>query len=499
VAYRLFIPRVIALTLTALTVLVAVYIVFAHPSGSALRPTAGVTVVQSDAALGRRMAKLASLTLSRGPRSAPADSIVVDPHSDQGTFWGVGAAVTDSSAYLIHGLGAAQQTELLTELYGRTGLGLSFGAIPIGASDYSAFGRPYSLDDLAPGQVDPALMHFSVARDERWNLPVLQQIVHIQPAMHFFATTWSAPPWMKANDRFDDVGFTGMLLPQYEGTFAAYLVDWLAAYQARGINIAALAPENEPNSPSHVPAMDLPPAMEEQFIADDLAPALRASGLSTQIFGGDVGLRRTSEQAALIASSAGGDLGGLAWHCYSAPPTELRVTAALAPALRQIITECAEKLSKLPIAEDVLGALSNGAVAFSAWNLALTPSGGPVQMPNHGCPGCRGLVAINPSTHQSSLSPEAYVLGQVGRFVAPGSVRLTSTDEPTWYQHGKAFGLDSRRGILNVAYRNPDGQIALITYNAAASTRTVSVSSDGEHFDTTLPPGATTTFTWMPR
>jgi glucosylceramidase len=485
--------------LIALGALVVAYIVLAHPSGSARQPSPRVTVVQSDGALGRRMATLAPLTLTRDRGRPPAMSIEVDIHSDEGTFWGVGAAVTDSSAYLIHGLGAARQTQLLTELYGRSGLGLSFGAIPIGASDYTASGRPYSLDDLPPGQTDPELRHFSVAHDERWNLPVLEQIVAIAPHIHFFATTWSAPPWMKANDRYDDVGFTGMLLPQYEQTFATYLIDWLKAYRARGIAVAALSPENEPNSPSHVPAMDLPLAIEAQFIADDLAPALAASGLSTQIFGGDVGLRRTAEQAGLIASSAGGDLGGLAWHCYSAAPTQLRMTAALAPSLRQIITECAEKLSKLPLAEDVVGALSNGASAFSAWNLALTPAGGPVQSPNHGCPGCRGLVTIDPSTHQYTLSREADILGQVGHFVAPGAVRLTSTDEPTWFQHGNTIGLDPHHGILNVAYRNPNGQVALITYNATARTRKVAVSAGDERFATTLPPGATTTFTWLPR
>ena len=460
-----------------------------------------VRVVQTDGALGQRMAGLAPLALETGPAVSHSDSdtISIDTHRPEGTFWGVGAAVTDSSAYLIHALPPAQRTRLLTQLYARAGLGLTFGSIPIGASDYTATGQPYSYDDLPAGQVDPQLRHFSIAHDERWDLPVLEQIVRIQPQIRFFATTWTAPPWMKANDRFDDLGFTGSLLPEYYRSFAAYLVDWLKAYAAHGVRVAALSPENEPNSPSRVPAMYMPLLAQEAFITLDLAPALRAGHLGTQIFGGDVGMPRSQEQEALISSTAGKDLAGVAWHCYSAPPTQMTAVINLAPVLRQIITECAEKLSRVPLQVDVLGALSNGASAFSAWNLALTATGEPVQLPNHGCPGCRGLVSVDPATHGYSLSEEAYVLGQVGHFVAPGAVRLPTTDQATWYRHGSVFGLAPNSGILSVAYRNPGGRMTLITYNPATYARTVHVDAGTQRFTATLPSGAMTTFAWSPR
>ncbi len=490
-------PVLLILAIVAALVVALADVVFASGNGG---PGPTVSVTQTDGRRGQLMASLAPVRWRAGPGTGSgAEAIRVDTTRGRGSFWGVGAAVTDSSAYLIHGLTGAAQTRLLKRLYGRAGLGLAFGAIPIGASDYTASGTPYTYDDLAAGQVDPQLAHFSIRHDERWDLPVLEQIERIQPAIRFFATTWTAPPWMKANDRFDDIGFSGSLLPAYEGTFANYLVAWLKAYAARGIPIAALAPENEPNSPSRVPAMYLPMATETEFIARYLAPALSASGLSTQIFGGDVGLRRTSEQASLVTGAGGRDLGGLAWHCYSAPPTQLTVLARLAPALTQIITECAEKLSRLPLAVDVLGALSNGASAFSAWNLALTPAGGPVQAPNHGCPGCRGLVAIDPRTGKYSLSREAYVLGQVGHFVAPGAVRLSTSDQASWFRHGDVIGLNPDSGILSVAYRNPDGQLVLITENPSARTKTVVVSDGRRHFVARLPSGAMTTFAWTPR
>jgi glucosylceramidase len=483
--------------LVLLLVLAATLIIAATQLASSPAARVRVSVTQTDGRLGQHMARLPALGLSGGAEGA-AESIRIDPHDSQGTFWGVGAAITDSSAYLIHGLGSTVEARLLARLYGRAGLGLSFGAIPIGASDYTASGRPYTDDDLPSGQVDPQLARFSIAHDERWNLPVLEAITQIQPRISWFATTWTAPPWMKANQAYDDVDFGGTLLPRYYGAFADYLVTWLKALRARGVDVRAIAPENEPNSPSHIPAMYLPLPEQETFIADDLAPALRGAHLSTQILGGDVGLPRLGEQAQLVASRAGRDLGGLAWHCYSAPPTQLAAAARLAAGLAQVITECAEKLSGLPLGVDVLGALSNGASAFSAWNLALTPSGGPVQLPNRGCAGCRGLVAIDPATGAYSLSEEAYVLGQVGHFVSPGAVRLSSSDEPTYEKHGSRVALAPDSGILNVAYANPNGQIALITYNPAARPKTVDVIDGSRHFTATLPPGATTTFAWTP-
>src|SRR5262245_41899331 len=65
--------------------------------------------------------------------------IEVDPDRRYQEIVGFGAAVTDSSAWLIQNrLNAGQRAALLGELFGRDGgLGLSFTRISIGASDFS--------------------------------------------------------------------------------------------------------------------------------------------------------------------------------------------------------------------------------------------------------------------------------------------------------------------------------------------------------------------------
>ena len=66
---------------------------------------------------------------------------------------GFGAAVTDSSAWLMDdNLSASQRTTLMQNSSSPTqGIGLSFVRIPMGASDFSRTGA-YSYDDLPAGQ-----------------------------------------------------------------------------------------------------------------------------------------------------------------------------------------------------------------------------------------------------------------------------------------------------------------------------------------------------------
>ena len=81
---------------------------------------------------------------------------------------GFGAAMTDSSAWLIERRSADgdQRAQLMSDVFGPNGLHLSFLRVPIGASDFTVGGRPYSYDDLPPGRSDPELRHFSIAHDD---------------------------------------------------------------------------------------------------------------------------------------------------------------------------------------------------------------------------------------------------------------------------------------------------------------------------------------------
>ena len=66
-------------------------------------------------------------------------------------------------------------------LFGAKGIRLNFLRVPIGASDFTATGTPYTYDDLPAGQTDPSLAHFSIAHDLAYIVPALREVIVAQP------------------------------------------------------------------------------------------------------------------------------------------------------------------------------------------------------------------------------------------------------------------------------------------------------------------------------
>lgn len=474
---------------------VVVQVGAARPSPTGLPK---VHVVETTAKLSDRLKRLPDLRFGGAPPARVEVIQVNDQVRDQRVF-GVGGAMTDSSAWLIHDeLRPSARANLIDDLFGAGGDHLSFTLVPMGASDFTRTGRPYSYDDTPPGQSDPHLSHFSIAHDRAYIIPVLRQVLATDRRDELFAVPWSPPAWMKANDAANDDMARGTLLPSAYRPLASYFVKFLKAYASAGVPIAAVAPQNEPRAPAPYPSENFPEPTEAQWIADDLAPALHQAGLSTAIYGADVSWNASSYANALATSVAPSMLKGIAWHCYSGIPTVMSAMHASNPALNQLVTECAPRLSPFPIAEILIGSLRNWASSVTLWNLALDRKGGPVQPPNSGCGGCAGIVTIDEQNHSFTLSPAYYELGQVSRFVEPSAWRIDSNSFVSYYYHGgKSYG--ATRGIDDVAFENPDGTRVVVAYNNSAASTRFAIGWNDHYFTFSLPAGATVTFTWNPR
>ena len=449
-----------------------------------------VEVVQTTANLSQRLARLPDLQFTTA--QIPSVPVIhVNAQVRYQLMKGVGAALTDSSAWLIYDtLPASSRAELMNALYGPGGIHLDWALVPIGASDFTANGRPYTYDDVPAGHSDPQLERFSIGHDDAYILPLLRQMLAINPQTEIFAVPWSAPAWMKANQALDNIGHKGTLLPSAYQGFADYFVKFIQGYAAQGVPIADIAPENEPNAPPPYPGMELPEQTQAQWIASNLAPALQAASLHTKIYGADVAWGNLSYAQALISSQAKSALSGIAWHCYGTAPGNMTTLHQLAPALDQLVTECSPGLTPLSATEVLIASIRNYASAATLWNLALNPSGGPVQPPNTGCGGCRGVVTVNGKTGSVSYGIEYYQLGQLSRFVQPGARRIDSEHFVSYGSKGATAGLD------DVAFLNPDGSTALLAYNNASTATRFAVSWGGRSFTYTLASKATITFVW---
>ena len=59
--------------------------------------------------------------------------------------------------------------------------------------------RVFTYDDVPPGEQDPTLAQFSLGPDRADVIPVLKQILAINPKINLLASPWTAPSWMKTN------------------------------------------------------------------------------------------------------------------------------------------------------------------------------------------------------------------------------------------------------------------------------------------------------------
>lgn len=424
--------------------------------------------------------------------------IRVDDNATYQSMEGFGGAMTDSSAWLIGTqLTSEARTKLMNDFFGPNGLRLNAVRIPMGASDFTRDGVPYSYDDAPLGLSDPATAFFSVAHDRPYVLPLLRQMMALNPHMATLANPWSPPPWMKANKSAGNRQGEGKLNRSAYGPLARYFVHFLQAYAAEGVPIRAITPQNEPGVASIYPGLSLSPVEEARFVGDNLAPALRAAGLRPRIYGLDHNwASRLYARSLLEMPKAAAALSGIAWHCYHGDPRAMSELHALAPRMKQTVTECSSPIAPAPTAEVVIASARNWASSVQLWNLALNGHTGPVQAPNHGCYHCRGLVEIDAPFGRVTRGRDFYQLGQASRFVKPGARRIGSNTFVS-YQGGLPFKRSfATRGVDNVAFRNPGGGRVMLLYNNSPRRQSFAIAWRGRSLRYALPGRAAATLTW---
>ena len=412
---------------------------------------------------------------------------------------GFGAAMTDTSAWLIERrTSAVARQALMDELFGAGGIRLDFVRVPMGASDFTQDGRPYTYDDVPARASDPSLRHFSIAHDQAYILPALRAVLAEDRQTELLASPWTPPAWMKANDALGNAGNRGTLRRSAYRPWAHYFVAFLEAYAHAGVPIGAITPQNEPGTATLYPGLNLPADTEATWIAHDLEPALVGAGLHPKVYGGDLGWG--PDHGGYMHTDAFGPaasaLAGLSWHCYFGAPGVMSALRQAAPQLEEIVDECSPGLiTPTPTSEIVIASLRNWASTVALWNLALDPHGGPVQVPNHGCPGCVGLARIDERSGAVSLTRSYYQLGQASAFVAAGAQRIAATHFVSYVYPHSAVNVVTP-GLDDVAVRNPDGSIVLVAYDNAPFTAHFAVRWGGRELTYALAPGATATFVW---
>ena len=205
--------------------------------------------------------------------------VVVDAKKTFQTIDGFGFTLTGGSAALIHQLPIKERTALLKELFGNSpsSIGISCIRISLGASDLSS--RVFSYDDLPANTTDLALARFSLSDDTLHLIPLLKEILQVQPDLFIMASPWSAPAWMKTNKNSKG----GKLDRQYYDVYARYMLRYIQEMRKQGIEIDVLTLQNEPHHGGNNPSMVMQPEDQALLVKQYLGPLFKTHQLSARI------------------------------------------------------------------------------------------------------------------------------------------------------------------------------------------------------------------------
>ncbi|WP_413738508.1 glycoside hydrolase family 30 protein [Sodalis sp. RH21] len=373
---------------------------------------------------------------------------------------GFGAAFNEKGWDALSGLSQTEHAKVLTSLFAsHNGLNLTLGRIPIGANDFSM--DYYSLDDHP---ADYEMKHFSIARDEKYLIPFIKAALAYQPDMQFFASPWTPPAWMKANNYYGCRGSEGrahlVWEPKIEQAYALYLSKFVQAYQEKGINISAVHLQNEPAACQDFPSSTWTGLQMRDFLRDYLIPQFEKDKLPATAWLGTInyGDYESYAKPVLEDKALRGKLGGVGYQWdgkYAIEETRKRYPGTK---LIQTESECGNGSNDLFAGFYTFNLIKKyleaGASQYYYWNMVLDSSGNSSWGWKQ-----NSLISVDRMYGKVSYNFEYYVLKHVSALVRP-----------------KAHLLNMKNDEDALAFINTDNSIVLVLANPSYSEKQMRIT-----------------------
>lgn len=449
-----------------------------------------------------------------------ANRIILDSSRKQQTMVGLGAAMTDSAAWVLMNL-KSRNPALFSFVMRRLfspgqGAGFSLLRLPMGASDYTATPELHTYCD----EPSPGLEKFSIAHDHEYVIPALREALKLNPEIRIIATPWSPPAWMKTNGRLEGLSSedrkarrTCRLKPEHVRTYAAYFVKFIEAYRDAGIDIWGVTPQNEPQFDSaDYPCLRMDEKDQLAFILQ-LGPMLESHKLKTRIFVHDHNWtlsdneRKASatdvrldplESVTLMLSdpSSSPYITGSAWHCYAGGVDDMR---RVYTSLRQRFPDkqilCTESTGwgrnrgawfgdvEWGMRHNWMGGPQVGSESALQWNLVVDHAFGPTLRHDSAA---TGMAAIN-TEHwdEARFEREFYAMAHMSIAAPPGSVHIAV--ETAGPETGK---------LELIAFAFPTGRTSLAAFNRNRQLRKFQIEHAGAFIPCEVPGRSILTVLW---
>lgn len=408
-------------------------------------------------------------------------TISVDSSIEYQEMDGFGYSLTGGSALHLNNMSSTTRANVLNELFSQdeNGIGVSYLRISIGASDLDT--APFSYNDLESGETDIDMQNFSINEDKTNLIPVLKEILKIDPTIKIMGSPWSPPTWMKTNQ--DPKG--GSLKSEYYEAYATYFVKYIQEMAKEGISIDAITIQNEPLHPGNNPSLLMEAIEQATFIKNHLGPAFETNSIGTKIILYDHNADRTDYPISILNDAdANKYVDGSAFHLYAGSIDDLTNVHNAHPDKNLYFTEQwvganeeFEDNLKWHVRELIIGASRNWCKTVLEWNLAADSNLEPHT--DGGCTECLGALTIDGNTVSKNVA--YYIIAHASKFVRPGSKRISS---------------NYLSELPNVAYKTPEGKIVVIVLNNSDTQKTFNINVSNEPVTTVMPAGAVGTYVW---
>jgi glucosylceramidase len=448
----------------------------------------------------------------------PVDATVTaDPAKTKQGYTGIGFSLDETSVSNLWKLTPANRERAIRLLVDpATGAGLDRFRLTIGSPDLIEHLPFWSYDELPAGVTeDPTLKYFSIQRDiDAHIVDTVKLIQRYNPRATFFASAWSAPAWMKTNNKFlGEVALkpgstnsyyqVGKLRDDRVDVFARYYVKYVQAYAKHGVRVDALTLLNEPGIDVVYPAMDISIA-QQQKLSIAIKSELAKARLNTQLYVHDFNFwdwrdpnsTETKNYYRIFNDAPDGSVTGkqvqkaadaIAFHPYWGDPTVMR--DAYEQTGKPIhMTETSDLNPNT-----ILTYFRLDASSYITWAQTTDQDGGTLhwtplrdnnvdwdqiaattKWPNR-------LVRVDTTTRNFSVRNELYQIGQFARYLNQDDVRVESSE--------------AVNGISNVVFKDHNDFTAIVQ-NANATESTVRVVVGKTSFVVKVPANSVATYRW---
>ena len=404
----------------------------------------------------KRMEHQAEQVLEASTRASTR--LTLHPEQTYQHIDGFGWMLNQGSAKLLMQLPADNRHALLEELFGPDGLNASMVRVAIGACDLSESDYTYA------DSKDESLSNFAIDnRDLTTVVPILQEILTINPNVKVLACSWTAPTWMKTGSAWYNSYVDGTLKTEYYDLYAEYFLMYINAMASWGIPIWGVSVQNEPLNNHNDPSMTWTKETMYRFIAGNLGPKLHNNGHSNvRIIAYDHNCDVTDFPIYVAKSRY---VYGTAFHLYagdiSALSTVYNSTGKPVLFTEQYTGQDGDFSGDLSwhVQNVVLGSLNNMSTSAIEWNLCSDPNNS--IHTSGGCSTCKGALTINGSS-LSARNVSYYIIGHASRIIDPGAIRIQATT--------------SASNMVSAAAVNPDGSIGVVVYNSSNQSRMLAIA-----------------------